>query len=591
RFDAKGARKFARVTEDHAPGGPKNPSATGRHYLAIVLDGTLYSAPFIKTPIYGGEAVIEGDFTAEEARDLAIVLRAGALPAPLRIVEERAVDPTLGRDSIRSGKRATIMAGAAVMVFMLLYYRLGGLVADGALILDLVLLPLGMMIASGFLGLLTAAQSVGNARISLPTLTLPGIAGIALTAGMAVDANVLIFERIREELRGGKRIWSAITAGYEKAFRTILDANVTTIITAVILFWQGSGPVRGFAVTLTAGILASMYTALVVTRMLFHLMVGYFGLKKVRMMQSFTKPQFDFLGKRAVGILLSLLVIAGSWTAFVIKGERNLGVDFTGGRSITFGLAEHLPVEEIRAALEKAGIGEAQIQYVKRISADPEARKAENLEVRVAFDAGDRAREALLSRFGDRGLRVLQEDSIGPKVGRELQKKAVMAIGFALVGIVIYITLRFEFGFAMGAIVALAHDVLITVGVYCLFGRQLSLPIIAALLTIVGYSVNDTIVVFDRIRENLRLKGSGASYISIANSSINQTLSRTLLTSLTTLLSVGILLLFGGGAINDFALTLFIGIVVGTYSSVFVATPVTLLWHREKGPTGGKSAA
>ncbi|RKX32462.1 MAG: protein translocase subunit SecDF [Verrucomicrobia bacterium] len=589
RFDAKGARKFARVTENYAPGGPKNPSATGRRYLAIVLDGTLYSAPFIKTPIYGGEAVIEGNFTPDEARDLAIVLRAGALPAPLRIVEERAVDPTLGRDSIRSGKRATIMAGVAVMVFMLLYYRLSGTVADGALILDLLLLPLGMMIASGFLGLLTAAQSVGNARISLPTLTLPGIAGIALTAGMAVDANILIFERIREELRGGKRIWSAITAGYERAFRTILDANVTTIITAVILFWQGSGPIRGFAVTLTAGILVSMYTALVVTKMLFHLMVGYLGLKNIRMMRLFTKPQFDFLGKRTIGVLLSLLVIGGSWTAFVIKGERNLGVDFTGGRSITFAVGEHIPVEEIRSALQKAGIGEAQIQYVKRISADLEAAKAENLEVRVAFDAGNRAREALLSRFGDRGLKVLQEDSVGPKVGRELQRKAVIAIVFALVGIVIYITLRFEFGFAIGAIVALAHDVLITVGVYCLLGRQLSLPIIAALLTIVGYSVNDTIVVFDRIRENLRLRGSGASFIAIANSSINQTLSRTLLTSVTTLLSVGILLFFGGGAINDFALTLFIGIIVGTYSSIFIATPVTLLWHREKRPESGKT--
>ena len=468
------------------------------------------------------------------------------------------------------------------MVFMILYYRLSGLVADTAQVLDLLLLPLGMMIASGFLGLLTAAQSVSGGKLSLPTLTLPGIAGIALTAGMAVDANVLIFERIREEMRGGKRLWSAIIAGYDRALRTIVDANVTTVITAIILFWQGSGPIRGFAVTLTAGIIVSMYTALVVTRMLYHVMVSRLKLKRMSMMELFRRPNIDFLGKRVVAVLLSLVVIGGSWTAFAIKGTKNLGVDFTGGRAITFAVPQHLPVEDVRSVLERAGIAEAQIQYVRHVSAEMAAEKSENLVVRVGFEQGDRAREALLAAFGDRGLRVLQEDSIGPKVGRELQHKAVMAVVFALVGIVLYVTVRFEFGFAVGAIVALAHDVLITVGLYCLLGRQLSLPIVAAVLTIVGYSVNDTIVVFDRIRENLRLRSAGETYVSIANRSINQTLSRTLLTSFTTLLSVGILLLFGGGAINDFALTLFIGIIVGTYSSIFIATPVTLLWHRER---------
>ncbi len=578
KFDAKGARKFARVTSDYAPGGAKNPSPQGRRYLAIVLDGTLYSAPFIKTPIHGGEAIIEGDFSLKEAQDLAIVLRAGALPAPVHLVEERGVDPSLGRDSIESGKIAAIYGAVAVLLFMLIYYRLAGFIADLALALDLLLLPLGMMVAAGFLGLFTGGAKLGGGQISLPTLTLPGIAGLVLTAGMAVDANVLIFERIREELRTGKRLLSAISGGYDKAFRTIFDANITTLLTAVILFWQGSGPVRGFAVTLSAGIIVSMYTALVATRLFFNVLVTRFGLSRLSMLTMIRNANFDFLGKRLLAGALSLLIIIGTWTVFVMKGNANLGVDFTGGKALTFVFSEKVPVDDLRATLKAAGIDEVQIQYLREMAAVEGGHAKEYLEVKVGFEEGDRARKILLEKFGAKGFRVVKEDSVGPQVGRELQRKGVTAIIAALIGIVIYLSIRFEFGFAMGAIVALAHDVLITVGVYCLMGRQLSLPIVAALLTIVGYSVNDTIVVFDRIRENLRLM-RGKSYTETANSSINQTLSRTLLTSLTTLLSVTMLLVFGGGAIHDFALTLFIGIVVGTYSSIYVATPVAMLWH------------
>jgi len=580
QFDSEGARRFARLTADYAPGGAKNPNPDGQRFLAIVLDGTLYSAPFIRTAIYGGNAIIEGDFTPSEAQQLATVLRAGSLPAPVKVVQERVVDPTLGRDSIRSGGRALIYGACAVVVFVLLYYFLAGLVANISLALDFLLLPLGMVVVSGFLGLLTTTGPSASA-ISLPTLTLPGIAGIVLTIGMAVDANVLIFERIREEQQVGKRFKSAIAAGYEKAFSTIFDANITTLITAVILFWQGSGPIRGFAVTLSAGIVVSMYVALVVTRMIFNALADRAGIESLKMMQLVRNPAFDFVGKRLMTGVLSLLLIVGAWAVFIAKGEQNFGVDFTGGRVIAFQFSERQPVAEIREALAGAGIQDALIQYQREIAPDDTGTRDEYLEIKVGFDEGELAKSALVEAFSESRFDVVKEDSVGPQIGAELRRKGVWAVIAAMIGIVLYISFRFEFAFAVGAITAVAHDVLVTVGLYCLFGRQLSLPIIAALLTIVGYSVNDTIVVFDRIREDLQLI-KDKSYKEIANLSINQTLSRTLLTSVTTLLTVAMLLIFGGGAINDFALALFIGILVGTYSSVFVATPIVLLWHRER---------
>jgi len=581
RFDSRGARKFASVTGDYAPGGPKNPSMERRRFLGIVLDGTLFSAPFIKQAIHGGNAIIEGNFDVKEAQDLALVLQAGALPAPVNIIEERGVDPSLGQDSIMSGKRAVIYGGVAVVVFMLCYYLLAGVVANIALILDLLLLPLGMMITSGFLSLLTG--SGGGGDIGLPTLTLPGIAGIVLTIGMAVDANVLIFERIREEQAEGKRFLTAVTSGYQKAFSTILDANITTLLTAAILFWQGSGPVRGFAVTLSAGILVSMFTVLVVTRLLFTTLGQYTKIKSLKMLSIIGKTSIDFVGKRKVAAFISLALIIGTGIMFGLNIDNNFGVDFTGGKAVTFGFTEKQTVADIRDALLAEGIEDPMIQYQREVVAGPDGEVGEFLDIKVAVEHGDAAKTVMLEQFEDAGFRVLKEDSVGPQVGRELQKQGLYAIIAALIGIVIYVSIRFEFAFAMGAIVALAHDVLITVGIYCLCGRQLSLPIVAALLTIVGYSVNDTIVVFDRIREDLKLM-RGKPYTAIANISINQTLSRTILTSLTTFLAVAIMFVFGGGAINDFALALMIGIVVGTYSSIFVATPVMLMWHRGDKP-------
>ena len=567
-FDAKGRKIFAKVTADHAPGGAKNPDPNGRHYLGVVLDGTLYSAPFIRTSIPGGQGIIEGAFTLQEASDLALVLRAGALPAPLRVIEERSVDPTLGVDSIESGWRAAWIGFAAVALFMAVYYHFAGLVAVLALFLNLVLLPLGMIIVAGFFGLIGGA-GMGGSGTTLPVLTLPGIAGIVLTVGMAVDANVLIFERIREEMKLGKRFGAALSAGYDKAFSTIFDSNLTTLLTAVILFWQGSGPVKGFAVTLSAGIIASMYTAIVGTRMVFEFLEGRGWLHNLKMTQWVKETKINFMGLRAASAILSLAVLAAGAVAGYQRGMANFGVDFTGGQQLTLDFAQKADMDALRAALPRG----AGIQY-QRAGAGEDQNEV--LVVQVAGpEEGAQVRQALDETFAASGFKLLQEDTVGPQVGKELQRSGLVAIGLSLLGMIIYITIRFEFSFAVGAVVGLLHNILVTLAVYSLLGRQLTTTSIAALLTVLGYSVNDTIVVFDRIRETRKLR-SGRLDAAVVNESINSTLSRTLLTSLTTLLSVAMLMIFGGGAIFDFALAIFIGVVAGTYASAFIASPVML---------------
>ena len=585
-FDAKGRKVFAKLTADYAPGGAKNPEPNGRRYLAIVLDGTLYSAPFIRTSIPSGEAVIEGNFSLEEASDLALVLRAGALPAPLRVIEERSVDPTLGVDSIESGWRAAGIGFAAVALFMVVYYHFAGFVAVLALTLNLVLLPLGMIITAGFFGLIGGA-GMGGSGVSLPVLTLPGIAGIVLTVGMAVDANVLIFERIREEMRLGKRFGAALSAGYDKAFSTIFDSNLTTLLTAVILFWQGAGPVKGFAVTLTAGILASMYTAIVGTRMVFDFLESHGYLHNLQMTQWVKETKVDFMGKRWPAAVLSLAVLAGS--AFVAwqRGAENFGVDFTGGQQLTLEFAQKADVDALRQAFAGAGIRDVSIQYQRSGAGE---QQSEVLALKVATpEEGAAAQQALAAQFAANGFKLVQEDTVGPQVGKELQRSGLVAIGLSLIGMIIYITIRFEFSFAIGAVVGLLHNLLITIGLYCVFHRQFTTTTIAALLTVLGYSVNDTIVVFDRIRENMKLRRR-ESYRDVINRSINETLSRTILTSATTMTVAVVLWAMGGPVIRDFAFALSFGVFVGTYSSIFIASPV-LVWWYERQASDAKRAA
>jgi SecD/SecF fusion protein len=576
-FTSRGAKRFADITEQYAPGGALNPS--GERQLAIVIDGTLYSAPRIKEPIYGGRAQITGSFKMVEAKRLVNVLRSGALPTRVRIEEKRYVAPSLGKDSIDSGLKSILIGGIGVVLFMALYYMLCGVVANAALVLNMLLLPLGMIVAAGFM-----SMGKGGGAISLPVLTLPGVAGILLTIGMAVDANVLIFERIREEMRSGKKLLASIMAGYDRAFITIMDANVTTLMTGVILFIFGSGPIRGFAVTLCGGILVSMYTALVVTKLIFGVLATKTPLKSLRMLSIIKeKTAIDFVGKRGWAMVLSAIVIMASCGLLVTRAMQSpgkvFGVDFTGGSATTFSFVRTddgvpVSVESLRETLDAAGVVNPVIQYQKEIDSNVET----SLQVKAGLGLVDGKKSSevvtseLQSKFPEAGFKVEQVDEVGSEIGDELKRSALWSVLLALLGIIIYISWRFEFGFALGAISALVHDVLVTLGLFSLSGNQISLPIVAALLTIVGYSVNDTIVVFDRIREDLKLDRR-SSFKDLCNLSINQTLSRTILTSFTTLITVAMLLIFGGGAIFDFALALCIGVLVGTYSSIFIATP------------------
>jgi len=558
-FNAAGGVQFGRITEAHVG-----------EQLGAVIDGRVKSAPVINEAIYGGRAKISGRFTSEEAQDLAIALRSGALPVPLEKIEERTVGPSLGSESIQMGLRAGLIGLAIVIGFMIIYYRLAGVIANAALLLNI-------FIIMGVLACLGA------------TLTLPGIAGIILTMGMAVDANVLIFERIREELRKGKTIRAAIETGYARAFLTIIDANVTTLIAALVLFQFGTGPIKGFAVTLSIGIFASVFTAIVVTRMVFDLLTKRRTFRTLTMMSFVKKPAVDFIGRRRYAFTASVAVILLGLVFLGVRGKSTLGIDFVPGSVVQMRFSDNVTTRQVRETLSRAGIDDAVIQSVEGTNdvlvrtADYETTESPS-ETPAGRAADQRIREALTSDPSIPAFTVEKEEFVGPAVGRELKKDAFMAMLIAMVAIIIYISFRFELRFALAAVVALFHDVLVTTGCFALpfLGRrEISLPVVAALLTIVGYSLNDTIVVFDRIRENLKTM-RGKRYSEIINASINQTLSRTLLTSLTTLAVVLCLYLIGGVVIHDFAFAMLVGVIAGTYSSIFVASPILVAWHRRR---------
>ena len=495
----------------------------------------------------------------KEAIELANVLQ-NPLEAPLRIEEERSVDPTLGRDSIRSGIWAAVLGLLSVSVFMVFYYFFGGLVADLALFLNLVLI----------VGALCAFEA---------TLTLPGIAGIVLTIGMAVDANVLIFERIREELKAGKSFRGALEAGYSKAFGTILDANVTTLIAGIILIFKGVGPVKGFGVTLTIGICASMFTALVVTRLIFEFMIQRGWLKRLRFQDWIGTPRIDFIQWGRVLFIFSWVLITAGWIWGVFfRGSDVLGVDFRGGDQLGLRFEQKVDVGAIRKAIEDAGLPVSRIQYQKELATGQEI-----LTIITEFGQGKKVEEALKQKFPEAGFTRVSLDEVGPTITGEIQVAAAVSLLLAIFGILIYVAFRYEFSFAIGAILALVHDVLMALSILFLVGGIIDSTIVAALLAILGYSVNDTIVVFDRIRENLKL-GLRGTFREIMNYSINQTLSRTLITSGTTLLTDLCLYIFGGGAIKDFAFVLLVGIIAGTYSSIYIASLMVLWWHKGERP-------
>ena len=619
-LDSKGAERFAEITRQHV-----------HERLAIILDGELYSAPVIQTPIETGSGQITGQFDNREAFQLAQVLE-NPLRATLHIDESREVDPTLGKDSIRSGVNAAIYGTLAVAAFMIIYYLLAGLVANVALIANIIIL-LGVLCAIG------------------TTLTLPGIAGIVLTVGMSVDANVLIYERIREESAKGKSLRGAIAAGYSRAFGTIFDSNLTTVISSVILYYLGTGSIKGFGATLTIGVCASMFTALVITRLLFDFTldkgrahscllllevagslwcfwevvlkltygagfllstlaicasVALFGvigmglhrvldglidkgfipalpLEKLPMLHLVRATKIDFMKLAKPAFAASwLLIVLGVGYAFY-RGPGAFGVDFLGGDTTIFSFEQKPGEAAVRSALVQAGIRDPRIQFQKDLTS-----RRETLRVDSATGTSDRVK-ATLFEIKDAKFHLLGQDHIGAIVGKEIQQSAVLAVLLSLFGILIYVAVRYEFSFAVGAVVAIIHDVLMTVGWYCLSGREFNATTVAAILTIIGFSINDTIVIFDRIREDLKL-GIRGTFREVMNQALNQTLSRTIITSGTVFLATFSLYIFGGGAINDFAFAFLVGIMTGTYSSIYIASALVLWWHKGQRPHIGAGA-
>jgi SecD/SecF fusion protein len=558
RLTKDGGLRFADVTRNNIG-----------HRLAIVLDGELYSAPNIQGAIETGSGEITGHFSDQDAFALANVLQ-NPLRAPLSIVSSEDVDPTLGKDSIRSGIMASGYAIIFVSLFMLVYYRFAGLAANVALVTNIIIL-MGVMCSIG------------------TTLTLPGIAGIVLTVGMAVDANVLIYERLREEMAKGKSLRGAIAAGYARAFGTIFDSHVTTLISSVILIFMGTGPIKGFGVTLSIGIAASLFTSLVVTRLIFNFLLDRNWITSLSMLHLIKSAKVNFMK-----IASPLFVL--TWTFVVIslafgifaRGEKLFGVDFRGGDSTTFSFAQKLDVELIRSALTAGGEKDAQIQYQKDVAAG-----TETLRVTTAIGSSQKVQQLLEDKFADAKLKPLSEQNVGAVVGQEIQRSAIIASLLSLFGILIYVAFRYEFSFAVAAVVAVIHDVLLTIGVYCIAnatsGREFNATVVAAVLTIIGFSINDKIVIFDRIREDLKL-GARGTFKEIINQALNQTLSRTIITSGTVFLATMSLYIFGGGVINDFAFTFLIGIITGTYSSIYIASAIVLWWHKGERPNIGASA-
>src|SRR5437660_7950279 len=526
KFDSEGAKQFGKITEQYKG-----------HRFAIVLDGVIQSAPVIRDAIYGGDAIITGKFTEQEARGLASVLE-NPLQTPVSIEEERSVSPTLGMDSIRASIMAGLMGLAITLVCVLVYYRLPGLVANLALIVNLVLL----------IGALTMFRFV---------LTLPGIAGIILTIGLSVDASVLIYERLREEMALGKSLSIAMQTAYEKAFSSIFDANVTTLITAVILFWKATGPVKGFAISLTLGILASLFTALIVGRNALGWLVGAGKVKKISMLHLISSQNINFLGKGFLACMCSLALILAGATSFYIKGEKNFGVDFRGGDLVTLSSPGVIDIGQVRGEMKPIGLADASIQESTQVGRS-------YITIRTPLNTSDKVENQVIQAMPSAGFKVERSERVGALVGGELAKSSLVALGLGILGVLIFVTLRFELSFAVGAIVALFHDVIINVVVFSLLGRELTLTMVGAVLTIAGYSINDTIVVYDRIREGLA-SGRRGSIEEIMNSSINQTLSRTILTSTVTLIPILCLFLLGGAVLRDFSLAIIVGVVVGTY--------------------------
>jgi len=564
-LNAEGTDKMIALTKNMRSGVDR---------IAIVLDGEVISAPVVNQTPLGKQFIVEGLREPGEVQHLASALM-NPLENPLVVEMEDTVSPTLGAAVVKQGIWAGIVGLTITALFVLLYYRFAGIIALFGLAINGVIL-FGVMAMFGF------------------TFSLPGIAGMILSIGMAVDANVLIYERLREEMEAGKSFKTAISASYDKAFTAIFDSNFTSLITAVLLFIFGSSAIKGFSITLTIGIVASMFSAILVTRVLFRWGTDLNALKKVSFLNLFKATKFDFIAKSRACALMSIVLVALSLAAFGLRKDHAFGVDFTGGTLIKFQLGKDvkIPTADVEKALSTLQLAKAAYPQEQGnpatgtlLTVRCDTKDADTIiaKLRESIPAlGEKKTEANTEIAADHNYVIdSSKVEVSALIGGTFLKDSLIALVLGLIGILLYITFRFEFSFALGGFVAILHDVIISVGLVVLLGGELSLIHVGAILTIAGYSINDTIVVFDRIRENLLIRSG--SIRSIMNEAINATLSRTLLTSATTIITVAILSLFGGSSLRDFSVMILIGLVVGTYSSVFVASPIVLWWSKRKG--------
>ncbi len=576
-MNTEGATEWARLTRENL-----------QKCIAIVMDDKVYSAPVVQNEIKGGSSQITGNFTIDEAKDLANLLKSGKLPAPAHIIEEAVVGPTLGQEAIDAGKLSFIIAFLVVLLYMWFYYSNSGLVADIALTVN-------VFFIFGVLASLGAA------------LTLPGLAGIVLTLGMAVDANVIIYERIREELRAGKGLRLALSDGYKHAYSAIIDGNLTTILTGIILYIFGTGPIQGFATTLIIGILTSMFTAIFVSRMIFELMLKHQRDIKFSIPSTanvLVNAKVDFIGIRKILYVASIIVV-GAGIVSMFTGGFKLGIDFKGGYSyvVRFDQKTQINTVDLSSAISKSLGQSAEVKTFgteaqKQVRITTKALTDLNPSVNIDSLVESKIYAGVLPQLGENvpfekfaSDYVMSSQKVGPTISDDIKTSAIQAVIFALIGIFLYIFIRFkDWRFGLGGVISLAHDTLFVLGIYSLlrnvmpFNMEIDQSFIAAILTVIGYSINDTVIIYDRIREYRGLYPK-RDQREVFNQAMNSTLGRTLNTSLTTLFTLIVMFIFGGEVIRGFIFALLIGISIGTYSSIFNAAPIvfdTLKMGRKK---------
>ena len=551
KFTAEGKKRFAEVTRQIAENNQKYRSL-GR--LAIVLDGKLYSAPTVREVINSESAEITGSFTDREAKNLADALN-NPLDLPLVVKDQYEVGPSLAADAVSSGQQAAIIGTALVAGFMITYYMIGGVIA-------VFTLAINMLVLFGLMAMFHA------------TLTMPGLAGIVLTVGMAVDANILIFERMRDELAQGKTLKAALVSGYDKAFITIVDAHITQVLICFVMIWLGHGPIRGFGVTLAMGVFSTLFSTLIVSHLFMEWLIEKDIITKFPMLHFFHSVDVDFVKWGKPAFIASWAIVFLGLAVTLFKGNAIYGIDFTGGDVTTVSFVQKLDVAEISRVAKEAGFKETNCGYQSTLGTG-----AEVLKLETSFGESEKLLTALQKAHPEAKLAKLGTSQIGASIGAEIKWNAILSISLSLVVIMLYIAFRFEVGFGMGAVVATIHDIFMTIGIFVLFGHQFSAPMVAAILCIAGYSINDTVVVFDRIREELRLNPN-MKLNDVINLSIRRVFSRSLMTSFTAFLATLALFIFGCGGIHDLSFTFLVGIITGTFSSIFIAAPIFYWWHK-----------